>query len=87
VGGLDVMIELMEVIALVFGVPVLLFGLMLLLARFEASLVQPGERAAKVVELLHSADAPEEVEQQTARMLEVVVPAGPRDDEEGSGAP
>jgi hypothetical protein len=73
------MVEFLEILALVLGVPVVLFGLMLLLERFEASLVQPGERAAKVVELLHSADAPEEVEQQTARMLEAVVPAGPRD--------
>jgi hypothetical protein len=56
-------IELFEILALVFGVPVALFGFMILLSRFEASLVQPGERAAKVVELLHSADAPEEVEQ------------------------
>jgi hypothetical protein len=67
---------LLEILALTFGVPVALFGLMVLLARFEASLVQPGERAAKVVEMLHSADAPEEVEQATARMLEVVVPPG-----------
>lgn len=74
-------IELVEILVLTLGVPIILFGFILLLARFEASLVQPGERAAKVVELLHSADAPEDVEQQTAKMLEVVVPRGPRDEE------
>lgn len=66
---------LIEILVLTLGVPVLLFGLLLLLERFEAWLVQPGERAAKVVELLHSADAPEDVERATARMLEIVVPA------------
>jgi hypothetical protein len=64
---------LLEILVLAFGVPVVLFGLLLLLAHFEASLVQPGERAAKVVELLHTSDDADEVEQATARMLEVVV--------------
>ena len=51
-----------------------LFGLLLFLARYEAWVVEPGERAARVVELLDSADGPEEVEREAARILEVVAP-------------
>jgi hypothetical protein len=69
----------LEVLGLVLGVPVLLMGLMMLLARFEASLVQPGERAAKLVEMLHSSKPPEDVERAAAQMLEVCAPATPRE--------
>lgn len=70
---------MIEPLLLAFTVPVGLFGFLLLLARFEANLVQPGERAAEVTELLQSSDEPEEVERATARMLAVVVPNGNRD--------
>lgn len=69
---------LIEVVVFAFGVPVILFGLLLFLARFEADLVQPGEHAARVVELLHSSDEPDEVERATARMLARVAPATSR---------
>jgi hypothetical protein len=67
----------LEVLGLVLGVPVLLMGLMMLLARFEDSLVQPGERAAKLVEMLHSSTPPEDVERAAAKMLEACAPATP----------
>jgi hypothetical protein len=68
----------LEVGALVLGVPVLLMGLMILLARFEDAAVKPGERAAKVAELLSSGQPPEDVEQATAKMLEACTPPPPR---------
>jgi hypothetical protein len=67
-----------ELLLLAFGVPLVLFGLLLFLARFEANMVQPGEHAAQVVELLHSDDEPEVVERVTADMLATVVPGGRR---------
>jgi hypothetical protein len=63
-----------EVLALVIGVPLVLMGLMLLLARFEDAAVQPSERAAAVVELLSSGRAPEDVERATAQMLDACTP-------------
>lgn len=69
-----------EVLVLVIGVPILLMGLMILLARFEDAAVQPGERAAKVAELLASGKAPEDVEQATAKMLEACTPVAPQPD-------
>lgn len=65
---------LIEVVLQALGVPMVLFGLLLLLARFEAWVVAPGERAARVVELLDSAEEPDEVEREAARILQVVVP-------------
>ncbi len=65
---------LIEVVLQALGVPMVLFGLLLLLARFEAWVVEPGERAARVVELLDSAEEPDEVEREAARILQVVVP-------------
>jgi hypothetical protein len=70
---------LLEVMGLVLGVPVMLVGLMMLLARFEDSLVQPGERAAKLVEMLQSSNPPEDVERAAAKMLEVCAPVTPRE--------
>lgn len=67
-----------ELSALILGTPVLLMGLMLLLARFEDAAVEPGERAAKVAELLSSGKPPEDVEQATAKILEACTPAPPR---------
>jgi hypothetical protein len=75
--GAKPVLVLLEILALALGVPVVLFGLMLLLARFEAGMVQPGEQAAQVAEVLHSVDEPDEVERVTARMLAQVAPTAP----------
>ncbi|MBA2316724.1 MAG: hypothetical protein H0V93_02955 [Euzebyales bacterium] len=63
------MTEWLEIATLVLGVPVLLMTLMLLLARFEASLVAPDERAGDVVGLVPSGGDPDRVEAEAARIL------------------
>lgn len=70
---------MLEVLILAFGVPLLLFGFLMLLARFEANLVQPGEHAAQVVELLHGSHEPDEVERATASMYATVIPVSQRE--------
>jgi hypothetical protein len=63
------MTEWLEIATLVLGVPVLLMTLMLLLARFEQSLVAPDERAEAVATLAQSGEDPDHVEAEAARML------------------
>ena len=57
--------------------PLVLFGLLMLLAKIEALLVQRDERAEEVARLLVSAHEPDEIEAVVARMLEAVVAPAP----------
>lgn len=66
---------IVEVLVLTFSVPFTLFCFLLLLERFESSLLDPGERAVRVAELLHASEDPDQVEAATARMLERVAPS------------
>ena len=67
------MIDGLLILAIVLGVPLVLFGLLVGLWYFEESVVQPGERAAKVVEFLETAREPDEAEHRTAQYLAEIV--------------
>lgn len=70
----------MDILALVLGVPALLMAALLALARLEASLVAPDERAARLSSLIESARAPEEVEHAATELFAEVVPVHGRRD-------
>lgn len=67
---------LLEVVALVVGVPVALLLLMLVLARVEAAMLQPHERAVALTDLLVSAHDPDRVEAEATRLLSPFAPRG-----------
>ena len=75
------MFEAITIIVLVLSFPVALLAVLMGLDRFEASFVQPDERAAAVAELIASAREPEEVEHATVQMLAHALP----DDRVGAG--
>jgi hypothetical protein len=73
------MIEGIAVAGLVVGTPAALLALMVALDRFEASYVQPNERAAVLADLVASSRDPDEIEQAVAQLLASAAPA-PRSD-------
>ena len=70
-------VGLADAFQIAMAFPLLLFGLLMLLSRLEALLVQRDERAEEVERLLVSAREPDEIEAVVARMLEGVVARGP----------
>jgi len=70
-------------LALVAGFPLLLLGVIWLLARLEAWMLRPYERAALIADLLEHAVEAEEVELGVARLVAEVTDRAPAPRERG----
>jgi hypothetical protein len=70
------LLEGLQIVALVAGAPLVLFGVILLLHVLEEEVVQPEERAAALEALVASPREPDEVEDAVSELLAHVAPSG-----------